>query len=457
MKKSCIFIIVISILLLSLSWYSYFNAKKNLYAKYKEYISLAEKSIDDGLYLQAVENYYEAMKYANAESICPLICDAYDAYYEEETTEAVAELYITELDNLITLCPTDPDLRYKQAMIYMEYDKFNDAYDIVRFCVNSDVVNDDIEELYKTLKYKTTINLSSYSDYHTSLNSYIIVCNSQGEWLLLDGTGEVAEGAEEASFTYISRINEDGMGLYVKTIDSENIDTELLELTETKYISRLRYDFVISDSGVYDSSAKFINVKVDDKWFYINSDKEQLDGEFEVASIFVGDQAVVAKENNWYTIDTSGDLTPLKNVEDVKLDLNLSFIQNGVVLAKVNGKYRVCDTDFDPVSKFEADNIDLCLSADSYIAYEDNGLWGFVDVDGEVVIKPQYVEAKSFSNGFAAVCNEEGLWGYIDVNNEIAIDYQFIEAGYFNNDGVSIVLEADSPYYSFLGFLFSED
>lgn len=457
MKKSCIFIVVFTFVLLSFSWYGYFNQKKKLYAKYKEYISLAEKSIDDGLYLQAVENYYDAMKYGDDESICPLICDAYDAYYEEEPTEAVAELYLTELDNLITLCPNNPDLRYKQAMIYMEYDKFYDAYDIVRFCVNSNVINDDIEALYKTLNYKTTINLSSYSDYHTSLNSYIIACDSQGEWILLDSTGEVAEGAEESSFTYISRINEDGLGLYVKTINPESIDTELLELTETNFISRLRYDFIISDSGVYDSNAKYINVKVGDKWFYINSDKEQLDGEFDSASIFVDNQAVVAQDDIWYTIDTSGDLTPLKNVEDVKLDLDLSYIQNGVILAKVDGKYKVCDTDFDPVSKFEADDIDLCLSADSYIAYEADGLWGFVDVNGEVVIEPQYSCAKSFSNGFAAVCNEEGLWGYIDVDNELAIDYQFVEVGYFNSEKVSLVLEPDSLYYSFLGFLFSEE
>ena len=30
-----------------------------------------------------------------------------------------------------------------------------------------------------------------------------------------------------------------------------------------------------------------------------------------------------------------------------------------------------------------------------------DGKWGFIDKDGKVVIKPEYVEARSFSNGFA--------------------------------------------------------
>ena len=86
------------------------------------------------------------------------------------------------------------------------------------------------------------------------------------------------------------------------------------------------------------------------------------------------------------------------------------------------------------------------------------GLWGFMDLNGKIAIKPKFTQATGFSNGLAAVAATEaqgkpkgGLiaiegaqprgrakWGYIDRKGDWAIKPQFLAAGSFS-DGLAFV------------------
>ena len=50
---------------------------------------------------------------------------------------------------------------------------------------------------------------------------------------------------------------------------------------------------------------------------------------------------------------------------------------------------------------------------------EDDGLWGFIDPTGEVVIATQFQSAGWFSNGLAEVMLPDGRYAYIDVSGRI--------------------------------------
>ena len=54
--------------------------------------------------------------------------------------------------------------------------------------------------------------------------------------------------------------------------------------------------------------------------------------------------------------------------------------------------------------------------------------WGFVEVSGKIIIEPQYTKARSFANGYVAVCNENDLWGFLNDKNELCIDYTYRDA-----------------------------
>lgn len=51
-------------------------------------------------------------------------------------------------------------------------------------------------------------------------------------------------------------------------------------------------------------------------------------------------------------------------------------------------------------------------------AVKKNGLWGFIDKDGNEVVEFAYDEARDFYDGMAAVCME-GKWGYIDIDGNV--------------------------------------
>src|SRR5690606_1983581 len=54
-----------------------------------------------------------------------------------------------------------------------------------------------------------------------------------------------------------------------------------------------------------------------------------------------------------------------------------------------------------------------------------NRKWGYVDTNGSLIIPLEYDGAGNFSEGLAAVRNQDNKWGYIDKENKLVIPYQF--------------------------------
>lgn len=61
---------------------------------------------------------------------------------------------------------------------------------------------------------------------------------------------------------------------------------------------------------------------------------------------------------------------------------------------------------------------------DGYFAVKRNGLYGFINANGDEVIKPQYEEYRSFSDGYAIV-RKNKKWGLIDKQNNIIIPFKY--------------------------------
>ena len=80
-----------------------------------------------------------------------------------------------------------------------------------------------------------------------------------------------------------------------------------------------------------------------------------------------------------------------------------------------------------------------------WVAYQDNsGKWGFVSLEGEVMIKPEYEEALSFSNDLAAV-KKDGAWGFINHANKMVIENKYVGAGHFADEGTVEVGLGEHP------------
>lgn len=73
--------------------------------------------------------------------------------------------------------------------------------------------------------------------------------------------------------------------------------------------------------------------------------------------------------------------------------------------------------------------------------YEEDGMWGYKDKDGNVIVYPEYYEANEFSNGLGLVMTskgQDGNYGYINNKGEIAIPCIYPYAENFS-DGAALV------------------
>lgn len=73
-----------------------------------------------------------------------------------------------------------------------------------------------------------------------------------------------------------------------------------------------------------------------------------------------------------------------------------------------------------------------------------NGLWGYIDIDGNYVIEPKYQYASRFSTTGLAMVEESdtGLYGYINTTGRYVIDSQFLNAYPFSQ-GLALVMNSN--------------
>lgn len=82
---------------------------------------------------------------------------------------------------------------------------------------------------------------------------------------------------------------------------------------------------------------------------------------------------------------------------------------------------------------------DFC--ANGYLWIKKNNLWGFVNRECEVVVEPQYDDAKQFSADGIAGFKMNGKWGFLDETGKIVIKPQFEDVDIFRENGLCIFKE----------------
>ncbi|MCA9804044.1 MAG: WG repeat-containing protein [Cyanobacteria bacterium HKST-UBA02] len=71
--------------------------------------------------------------------------------------------------------------------------------------------------------------------------------------------------------------------------------------------------------------------------------------------------------------------------------------------------------------------------------------WGYIDFKGNFLVEPIYEDARPFSEGLGAV-KVDGKWGYLERTGKMMIKPRFSDPGRFS-DGLAFVLEGATGYY----------
>ncbi|GAL87553.1 hypothetical protein MYP_4783 [Sporocytophaga myxococcoides] len=93
--------------------------------------------------------------------------------------------------------------------------------------------------------------------------------------------------------------------------------------------------------------------------------------------------------------------------------LELFFLRKGKNVGLIDG-----DGVF--VFSFKDDVTDIQPFENGHAAFKKKGLYGFIDLNGNIKVAPKYPKYQNFSDGYAAVVLL-GKWGFVDKNENIAV------------------------------------
>lgn len=93
--------------------------------------------------------------------------------------------------------------------------------------------------------------------------------------------------------------------------------------------------------------------------------------------------------------------------------LDLFFIRKGKNIGLIDG-----DGVF--VFSFKDDVTEIQPFENGHAAFKKKGLYGFIDLNGNIRVAPKYPKYQNFSDGYAAVVLL-GKWGFVDKNENIAV------------------------------------
>jgi hypothetical protein len=140
----------------------------------------------------------------------------------------------------------------------------------------------------------------------------------------------------------------------------------------------------------------------------------------------------------YHYIDTKGNTVfPDGSISDE------SFHNGLAKVADQSGKASFINKDGELIFPFLYDDLDY--PSDGRVLYKLGNLFGYLDLNGNVLIEAQYPFAEGYSEGTAAVRDEAGKMGYIDLNGQEVIAPIYETAGKFI-DGAAPVSNEEKGY-----------
>jgi len=424
MKK---IILIAMILLLAGSWYFVIANGSQKHEDYNRYISDANKYLDKKIYVDAIECYKKAIEiypnilenkihlaniykeakfYSSFESYCIGLTDEY-----KDNVEIISILG----DYYVEVGKED-----KAISIYKSYlSEYNDKNVIV--------------EKLNELKSAFNINYNNYTYISTFHNGYAIF-KKANKYGILDINGDV-----------IVKAIYDNAGVYSR-IDSLKLAPVLLE-DEYFYIDLEGNRRLVADIN-YDYLGSFSNnglavYKKDNFYGYLDKEFKELDGKYDYASTFYDKNIAAIKiSNKWFLINESLEKINSDQYDEIKVDDLDCAVRSNIIFARQNDKYMMIDVKGNKITEPIFEDVDFFITLNEFAAVKIDGKWGFIDYKGNIVIKPKYSNAFSFSCGLAPVLIED-KWGYIDINENLVISPQFNMAKSFNSSGIAPVLKSE--------------
>ncbi len=255
-----------------------------------------------------------------------------------------------------------------------------------------------------------------YDEVKDFVNGLCLV-KKDGKWGVINKTGQVIHACEYESISDF----DSGIAYAMKNLFSFYLyDTgKKAQLP----VSKFRY------SPFSNGLARILNVKTG-KWGYTDTKGVvAIDPEFTSASDFKNGHAIVTSKGKDYIINKKGDM----KAAPFRLDTNVVIFDNGAgYIAGNDGKLRFFDKGMNLKTQ-EYLEIDA-FTSDVTRAKDADGNIIFINEKGDKVLDLDgYDDAGNFSEGLAWV-RKNGKYGYVDLQGSLVIDTLFTYASDFRSE-----------------------
>ena len=401
--------------LLLVSWLVAVTAKSDT-QRQAELIQQAQAYLEDEVYIRSVPLLEEAAGYkgkhtAQAEELLKV---AYQNLFDQS---GYRNKYTDLLEQQMNRKNPDPAVFAEAADYYLGISKESTALEVLRSGIEK-TGSQELVEQYEANRYGYKLERSTYQEVTAIVNNTIQV-KLDGAWGLADATGSLLIPCEyDKISTY-----ENGRAIVMKdglitAVDKNN--NRLAKLHEAA-----------TDFGNYAQDR--VALKMEDGWHRASGEFAVGSAAFEEIGTYAGGYAPAKSNGKWGVVDRENEwLIPPEYDAIIQDELGRCYGQGAVFARKGNQVQLFVDGEAvgEPYE-------DAHPFADGWAAVKRDGVWGFIDTQGNVQIDFQFEDALSFGQHLAAVKRGD-FWGYISRAGQVVIQPEFLQAKSFSDGSAPV-------------------
>ncbi|HPC99873.1 MAG TPA: WG repeat-containing protein [Acetivibrio sp.] len=412
--------LIFVIFLFAAAWYTVVQKSVQLPLKYNTNIEQARELARKEIYQKALDHYKAALQLKDDDiGIHIEIAKIYLAINDEWSFEYYCKKMMKEF-------PKNPEPYEILANYHKEASDYSECFKIINSAKKKHITSEQLETMESEIQYEYVTRYKTYHDVKM-FNEALCPVKIKDRWgyAVSGGSLWISTNYEEVGgfVNGIAPVKKDGKVFY---IDMSG---------EKELVPDENFDYL----GNFNEAAPALQ---DGKYFYVNKEFEKVFGDYDYAGNFNDGYAAVKKSGKWALINSEGEQITEYVYEDIKLNEMDNCFINGVAFAKENGKYYMLNGSGEKVSQTGYDDV-FPFAGSEPTAVKAGGLWGFVDINGEMIIEPRYQAARPFSNGLAAVKIDD-KWGYITIDSQVVIPAIYDDAREFTGNGGAAVKTGDN-------------
>jgi len=380
-------------------------------------IRQASLLMSDGIYIHAIVLLEEAASYSGEHTF-----EAEEklktAYLALMGNRGISRRYVVLLENQMGRANAQAEIFVEAANYYLSIPRITEALRVLREgiertgCAELTIIYESNRYAYETIR-------TSF-DYIAAISEATMQVRRDGLWGIASVTGNMIIPCEHK---HISTFNNGraiaGNGSEIFAIDRNNNRIALFRGYATAFGNL---------------SENRIALMIDGTWRRATGELELGTIEFKQIGTYSGGFAAAQTGTGWGVVDLGINwlVDPIYDGV-VKDELGRSYAQGAVFMKSGNSVHLFVGGQYTGHTFEDA----RPFSAEGYAAVRQNGLWGFIDTDGNVVIDFKFDDALSFGQHLAAV-EIDGLWGYISIIGQVVIAPEYLEAKSFSNGSAPV-------------------